>query len=436
LSARTGQDGTLYQKGRRQDEAWQPDKPAYLRYHLDIPGQHERVKPNVSLGVHLTREAARRKADKWIMENNINSKERIADALQPTEATFRSQSAAWLSDIASGRIKCRQRSKRGRTISPNTLDSYTSAVAYLNQQIGDKPLAAFDNAEMRELIATMEAEEKQPDTPRFSTKTINNYYNNVVAVFATAKDRRGNPLFPRKWDVDYIGLPAVQKEKQRRPTCEAHEIEAIVAAAGGLFQLLYCLLAGTGPRISEAVALEIGKHFSSDCSTIYIRQQRSKKGGIVPYAKTDAGIRDIDLHPSLAALVRRFIGNRTSGFLFETSNGTMFSPLNISHQSLQPILKEMGRYKPGSAFNIFRRFREAVLLESPTLRGLLIDYWMGHANAQMQTRYGKQLIAKVAWRQRCAKKAGLGFKLPAVLEVLDGQPGQLSEVNHERPVAA
>jgi integrase len=434
LNARTGQDGTVYQKGRRQTDAWQPDRPAYLRIHLDVIGRTERAKPNVPLGTHPTREAARRKADKWIMENQINSKERIAEAILPTELTFRSQSTAWLSEIASGRLKCRQRSKRGRRICSNTHDAYTSAVAYLNEQIGDKPLATFDNAEMRELIATMEAEENKPGQRRFSPKTINNYYLVVVAVFATAKDRRGNPLFPRKWDLDYIGLPAVEKEKQNRPTCEAHEIEAIVTAAEGLFQLLYCLLAGSGPRISEALALEIGKHFSTDCSTIYIRQQRSKKRGtIIPYAKTDAGKRDIDLHPSLAAMIRHFIGNRTSGFLFETSEGTMFCPRNITRDSLHPILEKMGRYAPGSAFNIFRRFREAVLLKSET-RQMLINHWIGHADAEMGTRYGKQLLADVAWRQEWAEKAGIGFQLPE--ESPDGQPGQLSAVEEERAVAA
>jgi integrase len=239
-------------------------------------------------------------------------------------------------------------------------------------------------------------------------------------------------LFPRKWDLDYIGLPAVEKKKQNRPTCEAHEIENIVAAAEGQFQPLICLLAGTGPRISEAVALEVGKHFSSDCSTIYIRQQRSKKGGrIEPYAKTDAGTRDVDLHSSLAAMVRNFIGSRKSGFLFETSEGTMLSPRNITRDSLHPILKKMGRYTAGSAFNIFRRFREAVLLKSDA-RDLLINFWMGHSDAEMRTRYGKQLIEDVAWRQEWAEKAGIGFSLP---EPRDGQPGQLSVVNHEYEVA-
>jgi len=77
-----------------------------------------------------------------------------------------------------------------------------------------------------------------------------------------------------------------------------------LTAAKELFRVLYCLLAGSGLRIAEALGREIGKHFSDDCSIVYVRQQRSKKGHTIEaYPKTDAGIRDVDLHPDLAVLV-------------------------------------------------------------------------------------------------------------------------------------
>src|SRR5438045_9395965 len=74
LESRTGQDGTVYQEGRKQTEEWLPGKPAYLRIYLDIPGQHERDKANVPLGKYDSRDAARRAADKWIMAKGINDK--------------------------------------------------------------------------------------------------------------------------------------------------------------------------------------------------------------------------------------------------------------------------------------------------------------------------------------------------------------------------
>lgn len=128
-----------------------------------------------------------------------------------------------------------------------------------------------------------------------------------------------------------------------------------------------------------------------------------------PYPKTGAGIRDIDLDPALAALLKEYVGVRTSGFLFETSGGLPLSPRNIARDSLHPILKKMGRGPAG--FHTFRRFRESILQMSEA-RTLLIDYWMGHANGEMSGRYGKQLLDNVRWRQQCAAKVGLGFALP------------------------
>jgi hypothetical protein len=66
-----------YQEGRKQTDHWLPDKPAYLRIFLDIPGQNVRVKHNEPLGKCSTREEARRKADRWIMTNGINDREKF-----------------------------------------------------------------------------------------------------------------------------------------------------------------------------------------------------------------------------------------------------------------------------------------------------------------------------------------------------------------------
>ena len=149
---------------------------------------------------------------------------------------------------------------------------------------------------------------------------------------------------------------------------------------------------------------------------------------------SQTGIRDIDLAPALAALLKKFIGNRTSGFLFETSGGLPMSPRNIARDSLHPILKKMGRELAG--FHTFRRFRESILQMSEA-RTLLIDFWMGHANRDMSGRYGKQLLENVQWRQDCAAKVGLGFTLPNEEEQpLVDKSGQVFECEKQEAVAA
>lgn len=184
--------------------------------------------------------------------------------------------------------------------------------------------------------------------------------------------------------------------------------------------MIYFLGLVSGMRISEEVAIEIDKHIAPDCSIIYVRQQREKDvNALKPSLKTEAGLRDIDLHPDAARILRNFIGSRRSGFLFHTANGTMLDPGNVDRDSLSPILKEMGRNNTGTRFNVFRRFREAVLQRSE-VRQILIDYWMGHSNQSMGDRYGKQLVEDVEYRQKQVKKVGLGFDLPPSLFGLRG----------------
>jgi len=68
-------------------------------------------------------------------------------------------------------------------------------------------------------------------------------------------------------------------------------------------------------------------------------------------------------------------------------------------------------------FHAFRRFREATLQRSE-VRQILIDFWMGHENSDMSSRYGKQLTEDAEFRQQWAEKVGLGFQLPDLSDVV------------------
>lgn len=80
----------------------------------------------------------------------------------------------------------------------------------------------------------------------------------------------------------------------------------------GQFRLLYAILGGTGLRIGEAAGLEI-QDVSPDAPTIRIRQ--SVWSGQKQTPKTHSALREVDLCPSLAAMLKVFIGERKSGLL-------------------------------------------------------------------------------------------------------------------------
>jgi integrase len=386
-----------------------PTERAYGFFRLDVPGQSKQVEVRPALGFCRDRMAAMLKLHQAMQDAGVLDVEKIRERISPT-TTFESQAAWWLAEIKAGRIV---NSKTRKPMRTNTTEYYATAVVYLNEVIGHQPLASLDNPDARELVAKMKAELKDNER-RFGDKTIVETFKVFKRVIASAKDEKLRQVYPREWDLVYIGLPKVNKREQHRPTFTAKEIvHIIISCRRAIYRVAVVLLVATGIRIAELLALEVGKHISPDCTVVYIRQQRTRKGGIAPTPKTDASYRDVDVHPLVAKMLREYIGNRKSGFLLETETGNMLWPGTLYRDGLKAILKNMGRGKV--RFHAFRRFRQAVL-EKSDVRQLLIDYWMAHDNSDMSSRYAKQLTEDVEFRQEWAEKAGLGFDLSEVFD--------------------
>jgi integrase len=85
-------------------------------------------------------------------------------------------------------------------------------------------------------------------------------------------------------------------------------------------------------RFGEALGIDI-KNISPDCTTIKICQ-KVWRGVIQDYTKTKRK-REIDLHSSVAAMLKDFIGERNSGLLFQSRNG---KPLTQVRRSRIPAI--------------------------------------------------------------------------------------------------
>ena len=423
------QRGYVYQKGRKQSDPWVPTERAYGFFRVDVPGQTKQVEVRSPLGFCRDKMSAMLRLHQAMQEAGVLDVEKIRERITPV-ATFESQAAWWLEEIKAGRIVNK---KTRKLIRPRTIDAYSTAVRYLNGVVRDTPLASLDNPEAKELVARMKAETADGE-PRFSEKTISNYFKVFTQVIASAKDEKAKQVFPREWDLAYITLPMVSQREQHRPTLEPEELETILSKCKrSIYRVAAALLAGTGIRISELLALEIGKHISADSTVLSIRQQRGKWGDIESAPKTEAGFRDIDLCPELAKMLRSYIGDRKSGFLFESETGKMLSPANLWRDGFAAIVREMGR--EGVRFHAFRRFREAVL-QASECRELLIDYWMGHSNTGMGGRYAKQLVGNRKFRGEWAEKVGLGFEIPKAVISEPGLIALRALQNKEGVVAA
>jgi integrase len=128
----------------------------------------------------------------------------------------------------------------------------------------------------------------------------------------------------------------------------------------------------------------------------------------------------VDIHPAIASLLKAFVGERKSGFLFASRNGKPLSSSNIIRRHLHPALKELnyvnphtGTHKAGN--HAFRRFRNTYLKNYTDCPKGLYDYWLGHAGKDMSDLYDK-IREDVPFRKMWAEKSGLvgerGFEPP------------------------
>jgi len=137
------------------------------------------------------------------------------------------------------------------------------------------------------------------------------------------------------------------------------------------------------------------------------------------FLKTANGEREVDLHPSMAAMLREYISRRVSakhdaerksGLLFCSRNGKPLHQSSILRRKLHPVFSKPGQPKCG--VHAFRRFRNTYLRNFTTTPPGLINFWMGHAGEGMSDLYDK-IKEDVAFRKQVAEEAGLGFHLPS-----------------------
>ena len=385
MSRRSGQSGYIEKKGNAH----------YVRFWMDVPGQENRAHKSIRICPisgpgKMTKPERERRAKQIIAESGADTEEHLK-AVQAINlgVTFRKQSQLFLNHV---------KTRKRKPIKPATATSWTSYLRWINSVLGEMPLASVNNLAVRELVSQME-------TAGFSPKTMHNYVQVVKMVVASAVNEQGEEIYPRKWNLEFIDLPQVTN--QRTPTFTVEEAVKIISASEGWLRVLYSLLGGTGLRIGEALALEV-KDISE--GTITVRQ--GVWNGIVQTPKTSNGLREVDVHSSLAAMVKAHIGIRQSGFLFQSHSGNPLSSSNVRNRSLHPILKAMGKETCG--FHSFRRLRVTHLRKNRIPEDL-IRFWIGHADKSVTDGYSK-VKEDVAFRKACAENVGLGFDLPSLIQ--------------------
>jgi integrase len=247
------------------------------------------------------------------------------------------------------------------------------------------------------------------DEAGLSPSSIRTYCRAMTMVVGSLKDDDANPIYPRKWNYEFADAPEIGE--QRRPSFTGEELTKLIAEVKRHEQMALILFAASGLRAGELFGLEV-KHFLGKS----VRVQQSVWSGDIQKPKTKSSFRFVELHSSVATMLRNFIGNRTEGFVFAARDGSSLRQSNFVRRFLHPALKKLGIEKQG--FHGFRRFR-VTCLESNNVPQALIDYWTGHAKKsdgedvqktmnQLYTKMEKETV----FREEVSERIGIGFDLP------------------------
>lgn len=371
-----------------------------VRYWKDIAGQEkrehmrERICPISGPGL-LSKSERKRKAREIIQVSGADSPEYFHEVVKPNPVgiTFREQSELWLEQLQN-----RKRNPIGESYAVTIQGALDK---WILPAIGDLPLANVDNLSVKPLIEKM-------CKSKLSPRTVNKYIEHIKQVVESLRAPNGEPIHKRKWDPETMDLPIVEHSLQNRPSLKAGPISELIQESTGQEQVLYVLLAATGMRISEALALET-KHLANNGRTIAVEQQVEKDASrIVRHLKTDAAKREIDLHPDIAEYLRNYMA-RKKGLLFHTANGTPHLYGNLQDRWLTPRLIKMGLDQKGMGWHAFKRFRKTWLRGQRCLEDIN-NFWMAHRPQTMSELYS-HLHEELQLRLDEAERVGYGFVL-------------------------
>jgi integrase len=285
--------------------------------------------------------------------------------------------------------------KRGPARKATLLSFQNRLDSIILPRLGEMSLYDIENGTVRDFVADISRE--------LAPTTVTATLSLLKAVIASAVDQNGNRLFNRTWNADFIDAPLIVQKDLNAPVIGRETLLEAIRKAQPTDRALYSLLAGTGLRIGEALALGTGQGtglnlWDPDKGVLSIRSTVLQNGEIQPMPKTEAGIREVDIHPELNSFLRR--RPIESGLLFQNND----KPLVYS-----TVLRRMHKLGIEEAFHAFRRFR-VTHLEGQNVPHTLIQFWTGHAAGDITDRYTR-IGSDIQTRKEWCEKAGLGFQL-------------------------
>jgi integrase len=308
------------------------------------------------------------------------------------EITFAQQAEKFLSEGAS---------RKRNPLRPASLRTYKAQIdTHLLPVLGKMKLQDVGNKIVNSLVQKMSDQ-------GLSARTIGLNITIIKKIRKSAVDEDGNQLFPITWNSDVIDAPDMSDPKQA--TVSSQQITDAISKADRYQKALYAILAGTGLRIAESLAIKVGLPDDGESTVwipnaqkIIVRQQMTRSG--FGTTKTKAGQREVDLPKELNDFIASIFEQYVS---ISKQQGVLFAG---SEDGYRHALKADGIE---GGFHAFRRFR-VTHLRMNGVPEALVKYWTGHAAGNITEHY-TQVAGEIESRKSHAQRVGLGFQLPEIV---------------------
>jgi integrase len=304
MSKRSGQCGQVFLRNDR----W------VGRYYVDVPGQSERTRKAIVLGMRkeLTKPQAKNKLRDLICEVGVNTPEHLERSLRPA-TTFGHVADLW-------------EAKRLPQLKESSQYSFPKLIAkHLRPYFGSLPLENIKTGNVNDWITALNNEGLEP-------KTVHNMWKMFRAIMNWHAQQ--NDEQPRKW---YPNLPVVPEDEQRWFTQD--EIKRLVVSAKGQYRVLFHLAGFSGLRAGELFGLRV-EDLDPVRGVIHVKRSVWRGREVTP--KTRKGYRDVFIDSVTVRMLQEHLGTKTSGRIFETQNGTPLDTHNVVRQVLKPSCKRLG----------------------------------------------------------------------------------------------
>lgn len=292
---------------------------------------------------------------------------------EPTSIAFLSFLDEWVE---------RYRGQGRRGFRENTRDEYRRLIAgyarpYFSSKLKLVDVSTFQLARFVDWLADEDEQGK-----RLSDSTIANIVIPLRAALTTANREgliRHNPsqglALPHREEV------AEGEGEEEIKVFSRDQLAAVLAMAPERYKLLFEVLATTGLRISEAIALQ-RLHLQLDGSTPEVCVRRAIVRGRIEPPKTKHGRREVALPASLVHRLRGQLAGMedqdSTALVFTNRDGNVLEYGNLLRRHLKPIVEEANA--PWAGFHTFRHTFASLHLSQGT-NLLQLSRALGHHSA-------------------------------------------------------